>query len=45
MNGTLTEGGEPFARTVRSSFVFVRQGHRWRMVHEHSSRVAQDQQR
>jgi ketosteroid isomerase-like protein len=43
MNGTLTEGGGPFARIVRSTFVFEQQGHRWRMAHEHSSRLAQDQ--
>jgi ketosteroid isomerase-like protein len=45
MNGTRTEGGAPFARTVRSTFVFQRKGDHWQMTHEHSSPVAEDQQR
>jgi ketosteroid isomerase-like protein len=37
--GTLTGDRGEFRRTIRSTFVFEKTGGRWRIVHEHSSRV------
>jgi ketosteroid isomerase-like protein len=45
LKGTPKGGGGPFARTIRSTFVFERQGDRWQMAHEHSCPVEDDRQR
>ena len=38
-NGIVKQGNQPLQRIVRSTFVFEKQGGRWQIVHEHSSRL------
>jgi ketosteroid isomerase-like protein len=40
LRGTWIEGEEPFTRTIRSTFVFEKQGGQWRIGHEHSNRAS-----